>query len=152
MGAEIAQAIIGLKKAVDAERALKSGAGGVLRNLRRLNPPTTPRTKGVNPSLIKPKKQKPTPLFQNIRTPSNSGGMKKWENGTGPTPAQKKNRQKLKAMGFAPNQNTPKNTLVKGKKPSEFNQANKGAFAKPKVTNNPSGAPFNPHHKEKIKL
>lgn len=61
----------------------------------------------------------------------------------------------------APKPKAPK-THLKGQKPSEFNQANKGAFAKPKAEPTPQEVAtrqklmndygFSPHHKEKIKL
>ena len=60
-----------------------------------------------------------------------------------PSPAQQNNRAKLKEMGFAPNprQGQEKKQIMTGKKPIEFNPANKGAFAKPKAETKSAPAP-----------
>lgn len=62
---------------------------------------------------------------------------------TAPTPEQQNNRAKLKEMGFAPNprQGQEKRQIMTGKKPIEFNPANKGAFAKSKAETKSAPAP-----------
>lgn len=65
-------------------RAAKIGGNLVQKTVKTLENRTDKVNKNKPVNKVRPKQPKEQPLFKNIRTPSNSGGLRKWNHPTTP--------------------------------------------------------------------